>query len=363
MAGLQHNGNSTIESSLLHASLREQQVNREDTVALCFLVPFILDGLSDMMERWFFNDMKKDTATELLNTFEKMCLFVGFAIAPLLAFVSPDSYESMALLWLCLSRFQTIIVLGTLHISFCRSNGHTLSWWMSSKLSLTILTVALNIGTWTSIIGNDASDSATIASTILTAVVLAMIVVPVGLWLLRKCIVRYNYHTKVKPNNNDNDNGNENLDNVENNWTSPDFYLLFGSSSYVIILVTSLVLGPTRHFTTPMLWAYKWSFIIVEVLLLFFYLRKNKYDSIHNLSVSIETRKQYLRYIAHEIRTPLNSAVLGLKLICDSLATIENKGIVSNSTTTLTLPRLSTLTITIFPYPMVCYDASITPLK
>ena len=63
----------------------------------------------------------------------------------------------------------------------------------------------------------------------------------------------------------------------------------------------------------------------MEVGLLFYYMRKVKYESLYNLRALVESRKQYLRYIAHEMRTPLNSAVLGLKLICDSLATIEIK--------------------------------------
>ena len=307
------NSSATIESSsLLRASVNEQQINREGSlVALCFLVPFLLDGLSDQLERWFWNENKKDTATEMLDNFEKIFLFLGLASAPCLAFVSPD-YDSLALLWVCLSRFQTVAVLGTLHVSFSRSN------WMSSVLSVSVLTVALNISTWTSIMEKE-NGSMVMLAPAMTAIVLAMIMVPVGLWLLRKSMSRCsNYHNKVNPTDDD-------LDNTENQWSYPDFYLLFGSSSYIIVLVTSLALGSARHFTPQMMLAYKSSFIVVEVLLLLYYLRKNKYDSIHNLSISIESRKQYLRYIAHEIRTPLNSAALGLKLICDSMATIEHK--------------------------------------
>ena len=320
LAGFHHNI-TTIENSLLRASLREQPLNREGSlVALCFLVPFLLDGLSDVLERWYWNEKKKDTTMEMFNDVEKIFLFVGFASAPCLAFISPD-YDSLALLWICLTRFQTVAVLGTLHVSFSRSNCQALPWWMSSVLSVSILTVALNISTWASITGD--SGTGEIISIAMTAIVLAMIMVPSGLWLLRKSISRYNFNHKVIPND---DGTIDNLNNTENKWNYPDFYLVFGSSCFVV-LVSSLILGSANQFTPQMLLTYKSAFIVVEVLFLFLYMRKNKYDSISNLSASMESRKQYLRYIAHEMRTPLNSAVLGLKLICDSLATIENKGI------------------------------------
>ena len=101
-----------------------------------------------------------------------------------------------------------------------------------------------------------------------------------------------------------------------------------------------IVLGSASEFTTVDLMTYKAAFILVEVGLLFYYLRKIKYESLYNLSALIESRKQYLRYIAHEMRTPLNSACLGLKLIVDALATIENKGIELNPVTTPTQPDL-----------------------
>ena len=316
---------TTIESSLLRASLMEQQENREGSiVALCFLIPFILDGLSDVLERWFWNEKKKNTVHEMLDGFETIFLFVGLSIAPCLAFVSPD-YDSLALLWLCSSRFQIIAVLGTLHVSiFSRSNDHALPGWMSSCQSFIIIiiliTVGMNLTTWTSLIGSNSGSIVIVATTIM-AVVLAMIIVPLGPWLLRKSIIGHNHHNKVNPN----DDGTTFVDSMENKWNYSDFRILFGSSSYIFILVTSMVLGSVRQFTPQMLLTYKSSFIIVEISMLFYYLRKNKYDNLYNMTASILSRKQYLRYIAHEIRTPLNSAALGLKLMCDSLATIENK--------------------------------------
>ena len=327
LAGFHHHDSIIIENSHLSASLHEQPLNREGSlVALCFLVPMILDELSNVLERWSFGHekKKKDIATEMLHDLEKLIVFVGFAIVPCLAFVSPDSYDdSMPLLWICLTRFQTVTVLGTLYCSFSRLNYHMLPWWMSSTiLPVTILTVALNISTWTSITDND-STSMGMVSIALTLVVLVIILIPSGYWLLCQCMIRFNFNNhKVNPN----DDGNESIDNkTETNY--PDLYLLFVTSSFIVVLLTSLILGSVSQFTPEMILTYKSSFIIVEILLLFIYMRKCKYDSISNLSASMESRKQYLRYIAHELRTPLNSAVLGLKLICDSLATIENKGI------------------------------------
>ena len=68
------------------------------------------------------------------------------------------------------------------------------------------------------------------------------------------------------------------------------------------------------QFTSNYLDTYNILFIVIELFLLYYDLRKNKDDSLHHFRALVESRKQYLRYIAHEMRTPLNSAVLGLQV-------------------------------------------------
>ena len=326
-----------LESSMLRASLDEQLINRQaSAVALALLVPLILDWMADMLRPWFGGTKKLGAdSVSSLNNFQKAVLLLGLAIAPCLAFVSPD-YESLALLWFCLTRFQIVAVLGTLHLSFSRfANCHNTWPWWSKLLAITILTTGVNLTTWTSMQGIISGPIHTLA-TALKAIALGLVVIPSGRWLLRAGYRLFKGgRRKIKPTaagilrkKSSISMSTIDYDNAfaEEKLFFPALYVMIGTICYSIVLIMFMVLGSASQFKPLDLLTYKSAFIIVEVGLLFYYMRKIKYESLYNLSALIESKKQYLRYIAHEMRTPLNSAVLGLKLMCDSLATVENKG-------------------------------------
>ena len=323
---------TNLESSILRASLDEQLINRQTSaVALALLVPLILDWMADILGPWFGGAKKHADPVNSLNDLQKGVLLLGLAIAPCVSFVASD-FDSLALLWFCLTRFQIVAVLGILHLSFSRFADHHHTWpWWSKLLAVMTLTTGINLTTWTSMQGVNSGPINTLA-TALKAIALALVVIPSGRWLLRVGYKVFNgKRRKIKPTSTrktsvststiDNDNAF-----AEEKLFFPALYVMIGTVCYSIVVMMLLVLGSASQFKPLDLLTYKSAFIIVEVGLLFYYMRKIKYESLYNLSSLIESKKQYLRYVAHEMRTPLNSAVLGLKLMCDSLETVENKG-------------------------------------
>ena len=67
------------------------------------------------------------------------------------------------------------------------------------------------------------------------------------------------------------------------------------------------------------------AYIVFEVLLLVYTLRKNKFDLRQALCGVKEAKKIFVRYISHELRTPLNTAFLGLKLLVDDFKGSDNE--------------------------------------
>ena len=342
---------TALEQSPLRQSLNEQLINGQGSIfALALLVPLFFDWLADLFVN-FMNRKKKDTSSEdMVTDFEKALLFVSLAGAPCLAFVSCDS---LALLWFCLTRFQVVAVLGTFRVCLSRYDSRVWSWW-STIFSITIVTVALNLTTWTSMTNNNGGSIAILATT-LKALALSLNFFQSGLFLLRQFYTFIHYgvkrnntttmlltgtkksKSKVEPSNGPTPSSG-NGDEIHKFMEKMFFPILFVSVelvSHFIVVMSFIVLGSASQFHPENLLIYKSAFIIVEIGLLYYYMRKIKYESLYNLQALVEARKQYLRYIAHEMRTPLNSAVLGLKLICDSLATIENKG----NPPTSTLPQ------------------------
>ena len=377
VAGINH---TVLETTILRASLDEQLINRQTSaVALALLVPLILDCSVDIFGRWFGDYAKKHADKETsLEDLQKGVLLLGLAIAPCLAFVSPD-YDTLALLWFCCTRFQIVAVLGILYVSFSRFDSSKRTWpWWSKFLSVTVLTIGINLTTWTSMQGIQSGPIPSLA-TALKAFALALILIPSIKWLLRARSRMYNGRRhKIKPSTGitTGRKASETVSSIDHRNTFaeeklffPALYITIGTSCYTIVLIMLIVLGSASQFNSYDLLTYKSAFIIVEVGLLFYYMRKIKYESLYNLSALIESKKQYLRYIAHEMRTPLNSAVLGLKLICDSFATIENKGnlyLTLQNKNKIKYPDPTlTLTPTVIPPPPPCVliHTFTTPLK
>ena len=245
-----------------------------------------------MVLDWLTNKIigtKNDGIIRNINDKEKIMLYSGLLSIPALAFVS-DSYQDLALLWSCMARFQIVSVLGSLTVTFNRVDGSTLPWWLS-LLSTAILTTAVNLSLYASLV--DSRPLYIIAIT-LQAMVLANMVVSIIRWL---------YQPR----------------------SSKSLYMLVCTSCFTMVIVVFMATGPKDRLTPHLLLVYNAAFIGLELGLLYYYLKRTKYQRVHDLGALAESRKQYLRYIAHEMRTPLNSACLGLKLIVDALVVVEDK--------------------------------------
>ena len=282
MAGY-HQQTTSLEQSILRATLNDGYLYQLSSVAaISLLVPMVIDWLSNMFE-------PHDGVIRNINDKEKTMLCLGLLSVPAIAFVA-HSYQDLALLWLCMSRFQIVAVLGTLTVTFSRIDGLALSWWMS-LLSTTILTIAVNLSLYAYFIH---SNPVYIVAMTLKAIVLTHMVVS---------IIRCFYQPV----------------------SSTSLYTLVGTSCFTMVILVIMATGPKEDLTPHLLLIYNAAFIVLELGLLYYYLKRTKYQRVSDLRALVESRKQYLRYIAHEMRTPLNSACLGLKLIVGTLEMVEEK--------------------------------------
>ena len=216
LAGYQ---NMFLENTVLRDSLNAQSNRETSLVAIALLVPMIFDWLVEVGD----GSSEDHNIKPLLNPYEKLILLVGLLVVPCCVVFMSNDYDGLGLLWLCMSRFQIVTVLGIFPVAFSRIDNGMLPWWMS-LLFITILTIAVNLTSWESL--------------------------------------------------------NENLD-LEGPITTATMALK------IIVLMISIVSSGR---------------ILIELGLLFYYLRSTKWINAHHLQTLVESRKQYLRYIAHEIR-------------------------------------------------------------
>ena len=298
-------GYGTKDLLLEHTVLRDTLDNGHlfelaAVAALTLMFPLIIDWLTDMMEhginitpnRKSFNVV---TDSKNINHREKTVLYIGLLSVPAVAFVS---CENLALLWFCMAQFQLVSVLGTLAVTFSRIDvdvdGIAWPWWMS-LLSTTILTIAVNLSLYDAVVPTNIV--ATMAVT-LKAIVLALMVFSCIRWLRRP---------------------------TTKSFTA--LYIFVATICYCMVLIFLMATGSKNLFTPTLLTVYNAAFIFLELGLCYYDLKSTKYERLTDLRALVESRKQYLRYIAHEIRTPLNSACLGLTLMVDALETIEEKDV------------------------------------
>ena len=315
-------------------------------ISLSLLTPFVLDYMTELCgkdDRKQTTPSKENDASMLQNMshFEKCVFIVGLFVVPIVAFV-PTTLNSLALLWLCMSRFQIITVLGILRASMKSLNNNVI-FMINPELSMysqctftTILAITVNFSTWTAIYGdNNITQNVTI---LLQVCLFIMLVVPFGRWLVklfgRRHKLLFFLNRKIQswtdPSVSDpkkfpsRSKSSQSDGNIPTSGFSlaelyfPTLYITVGTVSAVLI-VALFMTNAEDQFTPNYLSTYNILFIIIQLLLLYYDLRKNKDDSRCHLRALVESRKQYLRYLAHEMRTPLNSAVLGLQVLSFSL--------------------------------------------
>ena len=310
-------------------------------MALSLLAPFFLDFVTELciIDRRKQTKIKKkddEALLQYMNYYEKSVFIVGLFVVPIVAFV-PPMFNELGLLWICMSRFQIITVVGILRVTLYRIDEAMNSQsWISARWShllfTTILAVTVNLSTWTAIYGIDSNLTLKGIEIALKVILLLMLIVPFGRWFLHRFRHQKLFHFLHRKIQNFNS-----VPSVRDQKKSsgvvsepqispsvpgksqeqmyfPTLYLTAGTLGAVFILIL-LETKKEAHFTSDYLNTYNIIFVVIELMLLYYDLRKNKDDSRRHLRAMIESRKQYLRYVAHEMRTPLNSAVLGLQVL------------------------------------------------
>jgi hypothetical protein len=339
-------------------------------------IPLFTDFFLDIIQRY---KRKSDNKSDNTNDYERGILLIGLISSPIMGYVNLN-YNHLSLLWFCMTRFQIITVMCTLRVSFTRFDRDYWPPWLTWLGTLT-LTVAVNLTTYTSCRG-DEGGPLTVLSTVLKALSMVGLAVPSCRWLLRAMMTISRSHTEQndkkesfnpristrkrsissrlqvpttttttpslvnkgkrrkshlidlifrnvrkgadRPSNVSYVQDNTQPHSQDQHYHTdhlifPALYVSVGTISFVIITLMLMILASADKFTPILLVLYNASFIILELMLLVYYLRKIKFESVYNLMALMDQKKSYLRYVSHEIRTPLHSATLGAKLLLQSL--------------------------------------------
>ena len=174
-----------LETSILKNSLvtaNESYVMKATFAFLLLLIPLVLDWGVDIVARLFFSNKTLLKVHQYkLNDYEKLLMYVGFAICPAIINLAPSTFPSLCLLFFCGTRFQMLSVLGVMWISL-----HTFDSTVWTKrttiLGFIILAVALNITMYDELNGVMDRDFQ-IAGRVLKSISLAMFMIPSLRWL------------------------------------------------------------------------------------------------------------------------------------------------------------------------------------
>ena len=101
------------------------------------------------------------------------------------------------------------------------------------------------------------------------------------------------------------------------NGVYPYIYISLSIMCFTGLMVLMIQFTLNFVVTDDNLFGMNVAYIVFEILLLIYALRKGKFDIFQALCAVKEAKQIFVRYISHELRTPLNTAFLGLKLLVD----------------------------------------------
>ena len=187
--------NSILKQSLITAN--ETSVMKATFSFLLLLIPLVLDWGVDIIARLFVSNqtLLSKIRQYKLNDFERLWMYLGFAICPAIINLVPNTYPSLGLLFFCGTRFQILSVLGTMWTSL-HLFDKTVWTKRTTMTGFLILAIALNITFYDSIEG-DKSVSFEIAGRVLKVLSLAMFMIPSLRWLFHTLRKIYNLLTST----------------------------------------------------------------------------------------------------------------------------------------------------------------------
>lgn len=175
-----------LETSILKHSLstaNETNVMKVTFAYLLLLIPLILDWGVDIVARLFFS---KQTLSKVhqykLNDFERLCMYVGFAICPAIINLVPSTFPSLGLLFFCGTRFQMLSVLGTMWTSL-HVFDNTVWTKHTTMFGFIILAIAINVTMYDELDGvTDVTFQ--IVGRVMKSISLATFMIPSFRWLV-----------------------------------------------------------------------------------------------------------------------------------------------------------------------------------
>ena len=314
---------TVFERTPLYYAVTDERFTFTSLMAITLAVPFAIDAIIDGYAS-FCGESACDRKRTLLTVGERMLMVIGFVIPNFVEFV-PSSYDNVSLLWICASRFQQVAVFGSTWSSFSRYDPcnfpKVVFWFGMSSLILGAVLSSYRV-----VFPNDAT-TIDIVSTIFRYIGFIMYYFGLIKWHLRRLKFLLPFITKssVSPSESTGANTSSTQEKPLDNNFFPIAYIDIVSIGMVIILIM-MSLTVSAEFHTPVsLTVYNSGYLLLQLGILVFYLRKVKYDELFHLRSLVDSKKTYLRFVAHELRTPLNSASLGMNWLIKTLNEIEEK--------------------------------------
>ena len=306
---------------------------------------------------------------DALSMTEKLLLMVGLAIAPSIGALDISSLlgseNNLSLIYMCCRKSQNILVLGAVMTSLSRYKSQ---YWHASTTTVCLL--GLIIGQVVSLYYNlyefEGRESTHLYVTMLVFSISSLI-----LFYLMTCqwgydIIKSSFLArKTTPNElfageskaTQQKRGEDSKRQMRNRRRSTDGdeqralvrdpsstieqiafdsqahqnvmypYLYVSLSLICFTGLMALMIQFTLNFvvTDTNLFGMNLAYIVFEILLLVYALRKSKFDVFQALCAVKEAKQIFVRYISHELRTPLNTAFLGLKLLVDDFKDSDNE--------------------------------------
>ena len=321
-----------VETTNVAASLRNGTMFYESSILLAGFVGILaINLLMDIYDSWFgnkvMNEKKAKFMIQQLTNSENFLLLLGLLIEPIVAFL-PRTIPNLTAIWLCCQRCRSLLVFGTIFLSWSRLYPEMWSP-SSTSLALVIGSTGLLLLNFTQFFANNPSVSVQsvannmyVLGSVFLYLALAYFLSKALVWLYRASRKLFLPAIEEK----ETFTANKLPTPTDNNSEESIFsfgYILFTWISLILILITNggknqLQLSPSGLLQNNI------AFIIMDLCFINFHLRQVQFEAIVNLCRLMEAKRAYVRYISHELRTPLNSAFLGLKLMLDQLRDSED---------------------------------------
>ena len=365
-------GYGRLDQTVLASSLINGTLFYESSiVAVCFVVPLVIDMTLDYCFQIFQNKSKNKTSgkkkKQIMRDFtnpELVNMLLGFLIVPLVAFVprcvlnpwivinplltkvshhvssrflapylSPSrATPNLASIYLCCRKFQINMTVMTAVLSWGRSFPEHFSPLLTS-CTIVPMTIAQTIQAFWQIGAADPSPLLS-SSSAFTLYVLgyvlywpAIAVFFLTAWrcvyrlfrqmIAKNTIAKETFSTTTLGTHRKKDGHRK----EKGNMLFPFLYVLSGLSCFMIILLVFIISGSALLFTPKLLLVNNIVYIFLNICILNFCLRRVKYEAIKNLYRLIDSKKSYVRYIRYDMHSRLTLTYLIYTQILNTICT------------------------------------------